>query len=392
MPNARRASLLQRATAPLPAVVARPRRRSRRAAAAGRASDAEVLQALLGVLADVVGREDVVERRTRDAPATCGSSAGSWSRRRAACRDAAQRLRRAAARCGRRRRPRRCRRSCSRARWRGRATRTTPRRRCPSTPPCPTCRSPLRDAAQTVDTASGDDTANPRTSGSDLERERTRDAGLAMRVEVRTYEPQARFRAGCGESLVRRRALSPLAPVVLADRPDHLIVIDAIAQERSAQHAFAGRPQLLQRAVAAAAADRRARFQPVDAHVGKDEPEDLLRSRLKIAVPQKLEPMAAPIRQGRSPATACAPGRCRSPGRPAGADAESDVAAGAALTLGPGDEPLEALDRGRRGRDEPRDFLRGQHLEQRGGVGEPRSRSVLAPASAPAAPGASPLS
>ena len=104
---------------------------------------AEVLQAHLGVLADVVGRIHVVEGVLRERRPPPVLRAESWSRCRGACRRAVSAFARAAARCARRRTPTRCRRSCTRARPRDRATPATPRRRFPSTPPSPTCRSRL---------------------------------------------------------------------------------------------------------------------------------------------------------------------------------------------------------------------------------------------------------
>ena len=73
----------------LPARRRPPTRRSRRGTAAGRCVETpRFSQALLGVLADVVGAERRRRARTAAAPATCGSSAGSWWRRRGACSDA----------------------------------------------------------------------------------------------------------------------------------------------------------------------------------------------------------------------------------------------------------------------------------------------------------------
>ena len=114
--------------------------------------------------------------------------------------------------------------------------------------------------------------------------------------------------AGSGLSEPARAVALPLAPVVLADRPDHLIVIDAVAQERSAQDGFAGGAQLLQRAVAAAVADGRARFQPVDADLVKTNARTCFAAAWNIPVPQKLEPMANPHSAMSKPAPACAPG------------------------------------------------------------------------------------
>ena len=68
---------------------------------------------------------------------------------------------------------------------------------------------------------------------------------------------------------------------------------------------------------------------------------------------------------------------------------EADVAAGRLLGVGPGDEPLEAFDRGRRRRDEARHFLGGQQRAQRPGVVGPQrpqrdARRPRAPAAAAA--------
>ena len=53
-------------------------------------------------------------------------------------------------------------------------------------------------------------------------------------------------------------------------------------------------------------------------------------------------------------------------------DREADVAAGGALAMRPGDEPLEPFDRRRRRRDEPRHLLGRQHRQQRRRVREPQ--------------------
>jgi hypothetical protein len=87
----------------------------------------------------------------------------------------------------------------------------------------------------------------------------------------------------------------------------------------------------------------------VGTDIGKDEREDPFRSLL--------ESTGAPEAgaDGKSPFSNIEPRRQRSHLNDAdrllearGHDAEADVAAGGALTVGPVDESLEALDRGRR--------------------------------------------
>ena len=82
MPNAANQLLvLQVVDRALPALVARPASLQTWNCCRSMHRDAEVLEALLRVLADVVGAERRRRAEPTDAPATCDSSAGSWWRR-----------------------------------------------------------------------------------------------------------------------------------------------------------------------------------------------------------------------------------------------------------------------------------------------------------------------
>ena len=107
------------------------------------AVDAEVLQALFGVLADVVGVERRRKRGTWRGRAISSSLAAPLWRRRASFPHGAGWPRRAAVRCAPSRTQTPCRRSCTRAQSPDRAPCRTHRHQSPTSRPCPTCRSRL---------------------------------------------------------------------------------------------------------------------------------------------------------------------------------------------------------------------------------------------------------
>src|SRR5438477_6696417 len=72
--------------------------------------------------------------------------------------------------------------------------------------------------------------------------------------------------------------LAQHAPVGVDDRVERLIEVAPVAKERLAKQAFLDGADLLERAVAAAVEDRRARLEPANAHRLEDELEDQLRA------------------------------------------------------------------------------------------------------------------
>ena len=81
-----------------------------------------------------------------------------------------------------------------------------------------------------------------------------------------------------------------VAPVVREDRPERLIEVDAVSQERTLQDAFLRRAELVQRAVAPAVLERRTRFEPVHTDDIEHEIEDEFGSPevTKLISPHKL--------------------------------------------------------------------------------------------------------
>src|SRR5689334_24792128 len=67
-------------------------------------------------------------------------------------------------------------------------------------------------------------------------------------------------------------------PLFGEDRPQHLIEVLAVAEERSPEYALARRADLAQRAAAASVGRRRPRLEPVHADRGEREVERQLRA------------------------------------------------------------------------------------------------------------------
>src|SRR3954447_19222371 len=78
------------------------------------------------------------------------------------------------------------------------------------------------------------------------------------------------------------------SPVLRENRPERLIEVLAVAQERLAQDALARRADLPQRAVAAAVQHRRPRLEPVRADRVERELHDELRAVAEHAGPPEL--------------------------------------------------------------------------------------------------------
>src|SRR5439155_7520514 len=156
------------------------------------------------------------------------------------------------------------------------------------------------------------------------------------------------------------------APIGVDDGVERLIQIAAVAQQRLAQQAFLHGADLLERAVAAAVEDRRARFEAADAHRVEYELEDQLRAVLEDAgAPEGRSERESPLR-GVEAVTEIA--NLEDADRrvvAAHGDREARVGARGALAVRAGDELLEPFYRVRRRRHEPRDLLRRQERVER---------------------------
>ena len=89
-------------------------------------------------------------------------------------------------------------------------------------------------------------------------------------VHIRECTPEAQCTSWSGGNALALRRSSR------EDRPERLIEVDAVSQERTLQDAFLRRAELVQRAVAPAVLERRARLEPVHADHIEHEIEDEL--------------------------------------------------------------------------------------------------------------------
>src|SRR5215471_223486 len=95
---------------------------------------------------------------------------------------------------------------------------------------------------------------------------------------------------------VRRRARD--APVVRGNRPQHLIEVFAVTQERLSEQSLARCTELPQRGIAASIRDGRARFQPMYADVLEHELQRRERGRVKQpCAPEFPADREAPLRR-----------------------------------------------------------------------------------------------
>src|SRR5688572_26662131 len=162
-------------------------------------------------------------------------------------------------------------------------------------------------------------------------------------------------------------ALHP--PVLRENAPQDLVVILAVAKERATEHAFLHRAQLAQRAVTAPVRRGRARLEAMRADHAEREVEDEAGAfHEDPRAPVFRAHREAPLRRAEARLERAHLEDANRRVHPGGHDREARVAAGAALTMRPRDEALEAFDRSRRRRDEARHFLSREHREQRGRV------------------------
>src|ERR1044071_4798467 len=84
--------------------------------------------------------------------------------------------------------------------------------------------------------------------------------GRLFRKEGR--EPVPDFRITRSAGLFRR----DVRPVAVEDRPQHLVVVLPVPEERSPQHTFRGSAELAEGAIAAAVLGARTRFEAADAN------------------------------------------------------------------------------------------------------------------------------
>src|SRR5687767_12774633 len=162
-------------------------------------------------------------------------------------------------------------------------------------------------------------------------------------------------------------------PVFVDDCPESLVEEFAAAKERFSQDALLHRANLAQCAIAAPVQHRRARFESVDAYNVERKPQYCLRTLGKQArTPELRRECKTPFRgiehrielPDLEEADRCVIS--------IGNNREAEITSGFALADRPLNEALEALDRGRWRRDEPRDFLRGQQRQQRVRIRHPQ--------------------
>ena len=147
-------------------------------------------------------------------------------------------------------------------------------------------------------------------------------SGWEIEIELADVHPEFMVARTC-RMLPRQRAAainapgaSPRQPSPRAslprDRPQRLIEILAVPQERSTQHAFLHGAQLSERAVAASVAERRTRFEPVHAeHVEREAQDEFRAVERTCPCPSTPTRSRSPIRTCRSPARATGSERAR---------------------------------------------------------------------------------
>ena len=164
-----------------------------------------------------------------------------------------------------------------------------------------------------------------------------------------------------------RRGPTPGLPVLVENRPEHLVEILAVLEERLAQHALLHGADLPQRAVAAAV------LEPPRAPRADARRPSRTRSRPSVQLlpgtrrcPRTADPIANPHSAVPKPGSSSRSWKMPiAVSMPVERDREAGIRAGLALPQRPRDEALEAFNRGRRRRNEPRHFFRRQHREER---------------------------
>src|SRR5450759_2352684 len=154
-------------------------------------------------------------------------------------------------------------------------------------------------------------------------------------------------------------------PILVQNRPEGLVEIFAVAEERLAQDAFLHRANLPQGAVAATVEDRRAGLEAVRVDGVERKVDDHARAvHAPARAPERRANRESPL--GRAEARLQLPHLEDPDGRvhPVGHHREAGVVACGALAVRPRDEPLEAFNRGRGRRDEARHFFGREHRQQ----------------------------
>src|SRR6266545_6131280 len=149
------------------------------------------------------------------------------------------------------------------------------------------------------------------------------------------------------------RPLAPLdsvhAPLVRENRPEQLVVIFTVPEERAPKNAFGVRADLSQRAVAASVRDRGARFEPVNTHSIDGEVHNRCRRIDKSAcTPKGGADRKAPFCEAEIRVERAQLNDADGSGQTCGHDAEADEPPGGTFLMRPGDERFKSIERCRR--------------------------------------------